>query len=321
MKKSVILKAAALTLISTAMSVSTAYAGTGAKVYYNGVNTNLTAIVEKGTSYLPVRALVQDVLGGVVDYNPATGTVNAVVNGNTLTYNASQTYSIDGRTYLPVRSFSEGLGYEVNYDGSIQILSASGNSMSTTTKPTVTTPTTAPKVDTTTTSTTSTTATKPSTTTTTTTTSTATSSIDKELDRLGYTKSQKADIKALLAEFQAVRQMGAPYGYKEFTFATGDLNDATKKIADKANSVGHVDNVTTEYSKDTIRGTGYKNYQGATRSIDSKTPTIKAIFEDILGDIDSPAATKHVMNKDYNTISIAMSGEGDNAHFVVVFTK
>ncbi len=93
---------------------------------YNSAESEVKPVIEDGRSYLPVRALVQDVLGGTVVYDYDTAMVTATVNGETLVYDATQTAVFEGSTYLPIRSFSEELGFEVLYvaaDKSVHIYS------------------------------------------------------------------------------------------------------------------------------------------------------------------------------------------------------
>lgn len=113
-------KTGTTTTPATTNKTTTTPATTKSSVYFNGTDTKLQAVVKNGTSYLPVRALIQNVLGGTVDYNAKTGAVTANVNGKTTTYEASKTVTINGSTYLPVRAFSEDLGYKVGWDAKTQ---------------------------------------------------------------------------------------------------------------------------------------------------------------------------------------------------------
>ncbi len=83
---------------------------------YNSGKSSVKPLVVSGKSYLPIRALIEQVLGGTVNYNGATGKIVAVANGNTFETNMDETVIYNGVTHLGLRTFSEGLGYDVVYD-------------------------------------------------------------------------------------------------------------------------------------------------------------------------------------------------------------
>lgn len=82
---------------------------------YNSATSAVKPVILEDRSYLPVRAFVEDILGGEVDYNNVTKDVVVTVNGQELTYNTRNVPMINGSTYLPIRDLSEGLGYEVEW--------------------------------------------------------------------------------------------------------------------------------------------------------------------------------------------------------------
>ena len=106
--------------------------GTPVTIHVDGeyLPSDVDPIVENGRTMIPLRA-AGEAVGATVDWDQATKTASATLNGQTVTFTLnSKTYYINGtahttdvapkmlnnRTLLPIRPFAEGLDLSVNWN-------------------------------------------------------------------------------------------------------------------------------------------------------------------------------------------------------------
>ena len=137
-KKKLLAGVIATALLATSLPAYAAYEppiftkGTPVTIHVDGeyLPSDVDPIVENGRTMIPLRA-AGEAVGATVDWDQATKTASATLNGQTVTFTLnSKTYYINGtahttdvapkmlsnRTLLPIRPFAEGLDLSVNWN-------------------------------------------------------------------------------------------------------------------------------------------------------------------------------------------------------------
>lgn len=137
-KKKLLAGVIATALLATSLPAYAAYEppmftkGTPVTIHVDGeyLPSDVDPIVENGRTMIPLRA-AGEAVGATVDWDQATQTASATLNGQTVTFTLnSKTYYINGtahttdvapkmlnnRTLLPIRPFAEGLDLSVNWN-------------------------------------------------------------------------------------------------------------------------------------------------------------------------------------------------------------
>ncbi len=107
-------------------------------VIYNGVTKSYEPIVNNGTSYIKARKLVEETLGGSINWDSKTGQITVEIGedelvftekGTTYYYNGEKKIMVknpgifikNGSTYVPVRFICEAFGMKVEYNTTTNI--------------------------------------------------------------------------------------------------------------------------------------------------------------------------------------------------------
>ena len=132
MKKKILTAALAVTL--SLGSFCRVNAAQSIPVYYNDWNMPITAYLQNGTTYVPIRQFFQLLGGSWVTWNSAELSANIRGNANAAFYLGSRTawidsekhqlpgrsYSQDGIFYVPLRGIAEALDCGISYNSSLQ---------------------------------------------------------------------------------------------------------------------------------------------------------------------------------------------------------